>query len=110
MNIAWLFLLLAIGTEIAGTTCMKASHGLTRLVPSILLFVFYASSLTSLTFALKKLDISLAYAIWSGLGTAIIAVIGTLYFKEPLALSKVACLALIIAGVIGLNLCGGSHS
>jgi small multidrug resistance pump len=60
-----------------------------------------------LSFTLKKIDVGVAYAIWSGFGTALIATIGILWFKEPLTLIKVGSLALIILGVIGLNLSGG---
>ena len=63
----WFYLLLAILLEVAGTTSMKLSHGFTRLVPSILIFVFYALSFTALTFALRRLDMSVTYAVWSGL-------------------------------------------
>ena len=110
MKLAWLYLLIAIGTEVAGTICMKASQGMTRTTPSICLFAFYGISLTSLTYALKKLDISMAYAVWSGVGTAIIAIIGALYFRESMGLAKISCLTLIVLGVVGLNLWGRSHS
>jgi len=62
----WLYLVLAILLEVSGTTCMKLSEGFTRMVPSILLVVFYTLSLGMLTLALKKIDVSVAYAIWSG--------------------------------------------
>jgi small multidrug resistance pump len=102
----WIFLILAILFEVSGTTNMKLSHGFTRLVPSILIFVFYSISFTFLTLALKKIDISIAYAIWSGLGTALIATIGILLFKEPLTALKLISIVLVIAGVVGLNLSG----
>ena len=79
----WFYLAGAIVLEAAGTTSMKLSHGFTKLVPSILIFLFYAASFVALTFALKGIDVSLAYAIWSGIGTVIIATIGILYFQEP---------------------------
>lgn len=104
----WLVLAGAIVLEISGTVSMKLSDGFTKLVPSILIFVFYAVSFVLLTIALKKIDISIAYAVWSGLGTALIAIIGFIYFKEPFSLLKVLSIFLIIAGVVGLNL-GGSH-
>ena len=61
---------------------MKLSYGFTKLWPSIFVAVFYLASLAALTMALKTIDVSVAYAIWSGLGTAIIAAIGILYFGE----------------------------
>ncbi|MFY9553656.1 MAG: multidrug efflux SMR transporter [Blastocatellia bacterium] len=105
----WLYLVLAILLEVSGTTCMKLSDGFTKVVPSILLFVFYTLSFGMLTLALKRLDVSVAYAVWSGVGTALIATIGVLWFKEPLTALKLISLALIIVGVVALNLAGGAH-
>jgi len=105
----WLYLALAILLEVTGTTCMKLSEGFTRLVPSILLFVFYSLSFGMLTLALKRIDVGVAYAVWSGMGTALIATIGVLWFKEPITALKLISLALLIGGVVGLNLSGGAH-
>lgn len=105
----WLALAGAIVLEVSGTVSMKLSDGFTKLVPSILIFVFYAASFAVLTLALKKIDVSVAYAVWAGVGTALIAVVGILYFKEPLSALKVFSIFLIIAGVIGLNLSGAKH-
>jgi small multidrug resistance pump len=88
---------------------MKLSEGFTKLVPSILLFAFYALSLGMLTLALKRIDVSVAYAVWSGVGTALIATIGVLWFREPATALKLISLALIVIGVVGLNLSGGAH-
>jgi small multidrug resistance pump len=106
---SWLFLLAAILLEVSATTCMKLSEGLTKLVPSAAMFVLYGLSFTALTFALKRIELSVAYAIWSGLGTALICAIGIAWFKESLTPLKAASLALIILGVVGLNLSGGGH-
>ena len=103
---SWVFLFAAIFLEVAGTTSMKLSAGFSRLIPSILIFVFYGLSFTAFTFALKKIEVSTAYAIWSGVGTATIALIGFIYFRETVTLMKVASIGLIITGVIGLNLSG----
>lgn len=105
----WLLLLLAILFEVAGTTCMKYSHSFTRVLPSILMFLFYGLSLGTLVLVLKKLDISVAYAVWSGLGTALIATLGIFLFQEPTTALKVVSILLIILGVVGLNLSGGVH-
>jgi small multidrug resistance pump len=102
----WFFLAGAIILETAGTTSMKLSAGFTRLIPSLLLFTFYAMSFTALTFALKGIDVSLAYAIWSGIGTVLITIIGILYFNEPLTFLKIISIGLIVLGVVGLNLSG----
>ncbi len=105
----WIYLILAILLEASGTTCMKLSGGFTQIFPSIFMFIFYALCFSSLTLALKKIDISIAYAIWSGLGTFLIATIGVLWFKEPVTALKIISLGLIVLGVLGLNLSGSNH-
>jgi small multidrug resistance pump len=102
----WLYLLIAILTEVVGTTLMKVSQGLTRLIPSVLMFVLYGISFVFMALALKKIEVSTAYAIWSGLGTAMIAMIGIVWFRESFNLPKLVGLVLIIGGVILLNLKG----
>ncbi len=103
MNYYYL-LLLAILFEVCGTTCMKLSEGFSRLIPSILIFVFYSVSFFFFTLALKGLDVSIAYAIWAGLGTALITVVGIFWFREPASALKLISLAVVVAGVIGLHL------
>lgn len=105
----WFFLAGAIALEVAGTTSMKLSEGFTKLLPSVLLFVFYAASFVALTLALKKIEVGVAYAVWSGAGTALIAAIGILYFNETATLIKFISILLIIVGVVGLNLSGLKH-
>lgn len=102
----WLFLIIAILFEVAGTTFMKLSNGFTKPVPSLLVLFFYGVSFFVMSLALKKLEMSVAYAIWSGLGTALVALIGIVYFRENANLMKVVAIALIIAGVMGLNISG----
>jgi small multidrug resistance pump len=106
----WLFLIAAIVLEVGGTTSMKLSAGFTRLGPSLAMFVLYGASLASLTMALKIIDVSVAYAVWSGLGTALIAAIGMAWFGEPVSLAKLSFIALIIIGVAGLNLFGQARA
>jgi len=105
----WFFLISAILLEVAGTTAMKFSEGFTKLVPSVLMAVLFLSSLAMLTLALKKFEIGMAYAIWSGIGTALIAVLGIYLFNETASLMKFFSILLIIAGVAGLNLSGANH-
>ena len=105
----WSYLACAILLEVAGTTSMKLSLSFTKLVPSILIFVFYAASFVALTFALKGIHLSLAYAIWSGIGTVLIATMGILCFQETATALKMISIALIVAGVVGLNLSGVKH-
>jgi small multidrug resistance pump len=99
----WLALTGAIALEIAGTTSMKLSQGFTRTIPSVLLFVFYALSFALMTIAVKRIDMSVSYAIWSGVGTAVIALIGVFAFHESLTTVQVVSIVLIIVGVIGLR-------
>ena len=89
---------------------MKLAEGFTYFWPSVAVFVCYGLALTGLTYVLKYIDLSIAYAIWSGAGTALIAVIGILYFKEPLTAVRVICLGLVIAGVVGLQLTAGEKA
>lgn len=103
----WLLLVLAICLEVCGTTSMKLSNGFTVLVPSILMFCFYAASLVTLNISLKHLSVGVAYAIWSGIGMVLISVINVLFFKSPLSLIQIASIGVIILGVIGLNIGGG---
>jgi len=105
----WLYLTFAILTEVAGTTCMKLSVGFTKSTPSVLMWLFYGVCFYFLTLALKKVDVSVAYAIWSGVGTALIATLGVLYFGEPISILKVVGLVAIIGGVVALNVSGGTH-
>jgi len=100
----WILLFVAILLEVAGITSMKLSRGFAELVPSIAVPVFYVLSAAAVILALKRLDLSVTYAIWSGVGTALAAMIGIAYFREPLTLIKLASLALVILGVVGLSL------
>jgi small multidrug resistance pump len=106
---SWLFLTLAIILEVCGTTCMKLSEGFSRLVPSILIFVFYGFSFAAFTLALKRIDLSFAYAVWAGLGVLLIGTIGIVYFKEPISVVKAVSMVLIVAGVVGLHVSRMAH-
>ena len=99
----WLCLAGAIVLEIAGTTSMKLSHGFSRTLPSVLLFLFYGLSFALMTVAVKRIDVSVSYAIWSGVGTTLITLIGVAWFGESLTRVQVGSIALIIAGVVGLR-------
>jgi len=104
--IYWIYLVIAILTEVVGTTMMKVSLGLTRLIPSVVMFLMYGISFVFMAFALKKIEVSTAYAIWSGLGTAVIAAIGIFWFRESFNILKLVGIVLIIGGVVLLNLRG----
>ena len=105
----YLFLALAISSEICATVSMKFCEGFTRRLPSIVVVVGYVFSFAMLSQALKQVPVSTAYAIWSGAGTAVVAAIGFVFLGEGLNTMKVVGIALIIAGVVALNLGGASH-
>ena len=109
MSKSWLYLFAAILCEVSGTTCMKLSEGFEKLIPSILIFVFYSCSFSLMTLAIKTIEVSVVYAIWSGIGMALISIIGIFVFEESATLMKLVCILLIMAGVIGLNLQTQSH-
>jgi small multidrug resistance pump len=75
----------------------------------VLMFVFYGISFALFVFALKRIDVSVAYAIWAGLGVLLIGIVGILYFKEPVSALKIVSTLLIIGGVIGLYSSGVGH-
>jgi small multidrug resistance pump len=103
---AWLLLAAAILLEVGGTTCMKLSDGLQRAAPTLLMFVLYAGAFALNTFVVRTLELSVTYAVWSGVGTALTALIGIVYFREPATAVKLASLGLIVIGVIGLHTAG----
>lgn len=105
---AWLWLMLAIVLEVSGTLCLKWSAGFTRLLPSILIVVFYGASFASLVMALKHIELGVAYAIWAAAGTALIVALGIVLFKESASLLKLSGIALIIVGVVLLHISGKS--
>lgn len=84
---------------------MKLADGFSKLVPSILVFVFYGLALAALVMVLKKTEeVSIVYAVWASAGTALIAVISIIWFKEPVSVVKVVSILLIVLGILGLEL------
>lgn len=102
MNLIYLFL--AIVFEVSGTTFMKLSNGFSNIKYAIFMLIFYVLSLSTLTLALKKIQIGVAYATWSGIGIMLITIIGLIAFKEPINLPKVVFISFILVGTVGLNL------
>ena len=103
LNQAWALLSIAIAFEVAGTTSMKLSHGFTNLTPSILMFAFYAAAFSCNALVVKTLDLSITYAVWSGVGTVATAAIGIFWFREPATALKLVCIGFIVMGVFGLH-------
>src|ERR1700759_2618150 len=104
-----LYLGLAITSEVIATLALKASNGFSRPLPIALVVAGYAISFWLLSIVLKHLSVGTTYAVWSAVGTAAIAGVGMLAYGEPANALKFASLALIVAGVIGLNAAGATH-
>lgn len=100
----WLYLGLAIVCEVIATSALKSSNGFSRLLPSVIVVVGYSVAFYSLSLALRTLPVGVAYAIWAGVGIALIAVIGLLVYGQSLDLAAVAGIGLIVAGVLVLTL------
>ena len=100
----YLILLLAIAAEVVATSALKACENFTHLTPSILVVVGYGVAFTCLSMTLKTLPLGIAYAIWSGVGTALVAVVGWLVYKQQLDPPAILGISLIISGTIVLNL------
>ena len=99
----WLFLFLAILLEVFGTTAMKLSDGLTKLLPTIMIYIAYGLSFVAFPLALKRIDLSTAYAIWSGVGTMLTCIIGFVYFDDSINWMKIVAILCIIAGCVVLK-------
>lgn len=97
-------LAIAIIFGVLGTISMKISHGFTHLKPSLYLAFFYSVSFVALTLAIENIELTTVYAVWSGVGTLLVAVIGILYFKESISFKKIVYLLLIVIGVIGIHI------
>jgi quaternary ammonium compound-resistance protein SugE len=100
----WVYLFLASVFEIFWALCLKYTDGVTRVAPTLLTLVFAGASIGLLGLATKTLPIGTSYAIWTGIGTAGTAVLGIYLFGEPATTLRLACIALIFAGMIGLKL------
>jgi small multidrug resistance pump len=101
---AWLMLAISILFEISGTVFLKVSDGMARLWPAVGVGVCYTLSFWLFAVAVRRIDLAVGYAIWSAIGTAGIALISVSHFGESMSWIKIASLALIVAGVVGLNL------
>jgi small multidrug resistance pump len=100
----WFYLLIAIATEVVATTALKSSDGFTRLVPSAIVVIGYGLSFYFFALTLRTIPTGVAYAIWSGVGMVLIALLGLIVHHQKLDLPAVAGMALIIAGVAVMQL------
>lgn len=107
----WAYLSLAILAEVIATSALKASHGFSQWAPSIVVIAGYAIAFYCLSMTLRSVPLGIAYAIWSGAGTALIALLGMVLYKQKLDPPGILGIALIVAGVLVLNLFSksGSH-
>ncbi|WP_316014578.1 multidrug efflux SMR transporter [Roseobacter sp. HKCCA0434] len=99
----WILLIVAIAGEVIGTTALKASDGFTRLGPGLVAFAGYAVAFWFLAQVLRTIPVGIAYAIWSGVGIAAMAVIGRLAFGQKLDPAGLVGIGLIAAGVLVIN-------
>ena len=100
----WLFLLVAVVSEVVGTTFLKASAGFTKLVPSVAVVVGYGLSFYFLSLTLKVIPVGVAYAIWSGVGIVCISLVGRYIFGQQLDMPSIIGIALILTGVVIMQL------
>ena len=99
----WLILCLSIALEVCGTVCLKLSDGMSRPLPILGVVLFYLSAFALMSTSLKSLEIGIVYAIWAAAGTALIAIIGIVFFGESIASGKIVGLAFVITGVVLLK-------
>ncbi|HEX6643545.1 MAG TPA: quaternary ammonium compound efflux SMR transporter SugE [Gemmatimonadales bacterium] len=107
-GMAWVVLVAAGLLEVGWAVGLKYSAGFTRLWPSVVTVVALAGSMILLGVALRTLPLGTAYAVWTGIGTVGTAVLGIVLFREPATVVRLTCIALIVAGILGLKFAAGS--
>jgi len=105
----WVFLMVAIVSEVIATSALKASESFSRLGPSAVVVLGYAAAFYCLSLTLKTIPVGVAYAIWSGAGVVLIALIAWILYGQTLNLAAILGIALIVAGVVILNLFAVTH-
>ena len=105
----WLLLMFAIVVEVIGSGALRASEGFTRWLPGGVMIVAYAMAFWLLSVVLKSLPLGVTYAIWSGVGTVLTALVGWLIFRDAFHWTALGGIALIILGVVLLNASGSGH-
>lgn len=106
---AWLILLAAGLLEIAWATGLRFTDGFARLIPTVAVLAIAWLSFYLLAVAMREIPMGTAYAVWSGIGATGVAILGILWFKEPASLARLAFIAMIVAGIIGLKWSAGNH-
>ncbi len=106
----WILLGLAIAAEVVGTSALKASEGFSKLWPSAIVVASYGAAFYLLSLTLRTIPVGIAYAVWSGVGVVLIALIGWLVFGQKLDAAGMLGMGLIVAGVLVLNLLSKSSA
>jgi quaternary ammonium compound-resistance protein SugE len=106
---AWIAVITAGFLEVGFATMLKLSNGFTKLWPSLGFLVFAVGSFSLLSWSLKVLPVGTAYAVWTGIGAAGTAIVGMIFFKDPVSVARISAIAFIVAGVILLNFSSSSH-
>jgi small multidrug resistance pump len=106
---AWLLLLLAIGSEVVGTSCLKLSAGMSRPLPTLVVLAAYGSSMLLLSKVVQTIPLGITYALWSGIGIVAIVLVGLLAYRQVPSSGQLVGIALIAAGVVVVNLTGQLH-
>ena len=106
---AWVVLMISGVLEAGWAISLKLSHGFSRLVPSVAFLVLALASFAGLAYAMRTLPAGPAYAVWTGIGAALTAIVGMVWLGDGFSVAKTVSIVLIVAGVIGLNLTGGGH-
>jgi small multidrug resistance pump len=101
---SWLYLFIAIVAEVVATSALKAAEGFTQPVPSVIVVAGYAAAFYFLSLTLRHIPIGVAYAIWSGVGIILVSTAGVILYKQAVDLPMAVGIALIIAGVLVMNL------
>jgi small multidrug resistance pump len=100
----WVLLGIAIVTEVIGTSALKSAEGFTRLLPSVIVVISYSISFYLLSLCLRSIPVGVVYAVWSGIGIVLIALIGAIFFRQTLDTPAIIGISLILAGVVVINL------
>jgi len=109
-NLAWVLLATAGLLEIVWSVSMKASHGFTKPLFTVVTLVAAGLSFWLLGIALRQLPVGTAYAVWTGIGAIGATILGIVFFGESLSVARVGCIALIVCGILGLKLLGGESA
>ena len=106
MPAPWILLLLAIGSEVIGTSCLKLSQGFSRPIPTLVVLAAYSTSMLLLSRVVQIIPLGITYALWSGIGIIAIVLVGLLAYEQVPSLGQLVGIATITAGVIIVNLTG----